>query len=301
MCSACQNARYCSTACQRNAWKKHKVACKKVKQQVKTEDAAVAAKPEQRTLSEVDQDALVRVIRSQFVDISKILGLVDSNKAEEFKVRNKAAKAEHDKKHDHGHEEGHSCGDHARKYYISEEHMSYVDKTINSKISTDAFFRKNLVTIITRAREATCSIQQRAKQRGMELEDDQMKELHAKAMLETVNRLIFQEVYAELKQSDQSFSKQPGLVAHPGSVMQMPDCNLEQLSGNRFTQLMHNGYAQIDNFFDQSVARQVLGPVMQLVHLLEMEGKFTIRRPRHAADVLTRVDKFLEFSLQQLE
>ena len=105
----------------------------------------------------------MRVIRSQFVDISKILGLVDSNKAEEFKSRNKAAKAEHDKKHDHGHEEGHSCGDHARKYYISEEHMSYVDKTINSKISTDAFFRKNLVTIIMRAREATCSIQQRAK------------------------------------------------------------------------------------------------------------------------------------------
>jgi len=36
----------------------------------------------------------------------------------------------------------------------------------------------------------------------MTLEDSQFKELHAKAMIETVNRLVFQEVYAELKQSD---------------------------------------------------------------------------------------------------
>lgn len=53
----------------------------------------------------------------------------------------------------------------------------------------------------------------------MVLEGDQIKELHAKSMLETVNRLIFQEVYAELKQSDQSVSKQPGLLAHPSTVM----------------------------------------------------------------------------------
>ena len=65
----------------------------------------------------------------------------------------------------------------------------------------------------------------------MVLDGDQIKELHAKSMLETVNRLIFQEVYAELKQSDQSVSKAPGLVAHPSTVMPMPDCNLNQLKG----------------------------------------------------------------------
>ena len=36
----------------------------------------------------------------------------------------------------------------------------------------------------------------------MLLEGDQIKELHAKSMVETVNRLVFHEVYAELKQSD---------------------------------------------------------------------------------------------------
>lgn len=40
---------------------------------------------------------------------------------------------------------------------------------------------------------------------------------------------------------------------------------------------------------------------MKQILLLEMEGKFSIRRPRHAADVLNRVDKYLDFSLAQLE
>ena len=120
-------------------------------------------------------------------------------------------------------------------------------------------------------------------------------------MLETVNRLIFQEVYAELKQSDQSVSKAPGLVAHPSTVMQMPDCNLDQLKGDRFTRLMHEGYVVIENFFDVREARQLLPPLMDLLLLLEMESKFNIRRPRHSADRLTRVDKHLDFNLEQLE
>ena len=53
----------------------------------------------------------------------------------------------------------------------------------------------------------------------MVLEPSQIKDLHAKSMLETVNRMIFQDVYAELKQNDQSVSKQPGLVAHPATVI----------------------------------------------------------------------------------
>jgi len=69
--------------------------------------------------------------------------------------------------------------------------MSFVDKTINSKISTDAFFRKHLASILERALQACKSISDKAKERGMTLEPDQFRELHAKSMLETVNRLIF--------------------------------------------------------------------------------------------------------------
>ena len=40
----------------------------------------------------------------------------------------------------------------------------------------------------------------------MELEEGMQKELYAKSLLETVNRLIFQEVYNELKTGDQTYS-----------------------------------------------------------------------------------------------
>lgn len=201
-------------------------------------------------LSEEDQDALVSVIRNQFVDISKVIGLVDSSRAEEFKKRNTAAKIEHDKRHEHEHhdEGAHSCADITRQYYIPEEHMSSVDKAINARVSTATFFKQRIRLILERANTACKSILARAKERGMVIESDQIKELHAKSMLETVNRLIFQEVYAELKRSDQSVSKQPGLLAHPSTVMSMPDCNLDQLSGDRFTTLMQQGYVIVNDF-----------------------------------------------------
>lgn len=118
---------------------------------------------------------MVRVIRTQFIDISKVIGLVDATKAEEFKKRNKAAMAEHLKSHDHDtndEDHSHSCGDVTKKYYIPEEHMSFVDKTINSKVSSNAFFKQRLAMILQRAHDATTTIQGKAKARGMVLEAD---------------------------------------------------------------------------------------------------------------------------------
>ena len=81
----------------------------------------------------------------------------------------------------------------------------------------------------------------------------------------------------------------------------MPDCNLDQLSGDRFTNLMKNGYVIIEDFLQYREASQLLPQTMANLLLLEMESKFSIRRPRHATEVLTRVDKFLDFNLQQLQ
>ena len=69
--------------------------------------------------------------------------------------------------------------------------MSTVDKTINAKIKQESFFRENLVKIIERTNQAITSIEKRAKERGMEMEEGIKKELYAKSLLETVNRLIF--------------------------------------------------------------------------------------------------------------
>ena len=57
----------------------------------------------------------------------------------------------------------------------------------------------------------------------------------------------------------------------------------------------------VEDFLGHREASQLLVPLMRQMLLLEMEGKFSIRRPRHATDVLNRVDKYLDFNLAQLE
>ena len=135
----------------------------------------------------------------------------------------------------------------------------------------------------------------------MEMDDQIKKEIYAKSLLETVNRLIFQEVYKELKQGDQTYAKQPGLVAHPTTVMQMPDCHLDQLDSETFGKFMKEGYVIKDQLFESKVEAQLLGPVFKQMLLLEMEGKFQVRKVTSASVPLNRSDKFFNVDLTSLE
>lgn len=63
---------------------------------------------------------------------------------------------------------------------------------------------------------------------------------------------------------------------------------------------METGFVVVDDFLQNREASQLLSPVLEQLFLLEMEGKFKIRRPRHASDKLTRVDKYLDFNLKQI-
>ena len=47
------------------------------------------------------------------------------------------------------------------------------------------------------------------------------KELLTKCLMETINRKIFSDVYKEIKEREQNYSKQPGLVAHPQTLKGM--------------------------------------------------------------------------------
>ena len=69
--------------------------------------------------------------------------------------------------------------------------MSSVDKAIHAKISSKSFFKENLVAILEKAQQGMKHILSKAKERGMEVSEDQKKELMAKSMMESVNRLIF--------------------------------------------------------------------------------------------------------------
>ena len=98
------------------------------------------------------------MIKSQFIDVTKIISYVDPEKALEFKKRNAAAQAEHSHSHDdhdhhghdhHGHDHhghshaGHSCGN-QNKIYIKISDMNSVEKVINSILTSRTFFKNNL-------------------------------------------------------------------------------------------------------------------------------------------------------------
>ena len=118
------------------------------------------------------------------------MSLVDPAKAQEFKKKNTIAAAEHAKAHGHHGHGGGCCGE-VNAYHYPESEMSTVDKAINSKVKSDMFFRDNLVKILERTNQAVTAITKRAKEKGMEVDEAMLKELYAKSMLETVNRLIF--------------------------------------------------------------------------------------------------------------
>ena len=63
---------------------------------------------------------MIKIIRTKFVDISKVLGLVDPARSAEFKAKNGKAAAEHQKEHD-VHVEGHGCCGTVNVYHIPED------------------------------------------------------------------------------------------------------------------------------------------------------------------------------------
>ena len=81
----------------------------------------------------------------------------------------------------------------------------------------------------------------------------------------------------------------------------MPDCNLDQLDIDQFGKLMKTGYLVNDSFFENKVEAQLLAPIFKQMCMLEMEGKFQVRKVHTAGVPLTRNDKFMNVDLTNLE
>lgn len=63
---------------------------------------------------------------------------------------------------------------------------------------------------------------------------------------------------------------------------------------------MKQGYLSQPDFFEGALRDQLLAPLFKQFSVLEMESKFTIRRPRYAGQQLDRVDKFMDYSIASL-
>ena len=77
-CSLCQQVHYCSVPCQKQDWKQHKLNCK----------PATVSAAGTTLLEQTDVDALCDILRTQFVNIPKIIAQVSPERAQEFQKRN---------------------------------------------------------------------------------------------------------------------------------------------------------------------------------------------------------------------
>ena len=95
-CSQCKAVHYCSITCQKQDWNLggHKLGCQK-NPKVFSPTTKEIEPINQFQLSDDDLTSLINLIKNQFVDIPKIMALVDPNKAIEFKKRNQMAHMEH--------------------------------------------------------------------------------------------------------------------------------------------------------------------------------------------------------------
>jgi hypothetical protein len=57
----------------------------------------------------------------------------------------------------------------------------------------------------------------------------------------------------------------------------------------------------VKDFLKHGTYDRVVKPLLKRLTLLEMEGKFDVRRPPNAVTPVNRHDKFFNFSLNQLE
>ena len=67
---------------------------------------------------------------------------------------------------------------------------------------------------------------------------------------------------------------------------------------------MKHGYLVKNNFFPKDILKNILTEVEKRLSILEMEGKFDIRRPKSAiqgASPLPETDKYMDYSLINLE
>jgi hypothetical protein len=142
-CSRCKVTKYCSADCQRTHWPEHKKSC------VKFETKPAEPQADPLFVKENDCTDLVQIIRTQFIDIPKVIAFVDPSKAADFKKRNADAYAKKGLK-------AGSCGHTTSnsQYHIEPADMNSVDKALNQMISTPHFIRQNLKVLLERTEQA---------------------------------------------------------------------------------------------------------------------------------------------------
>ena len=111
----------------------------------------------------------------------------------------------------------------SRLVFIPESERTILEKTIDSVVGPHSskqggWLYRNLPKILETVNQAFNRILAKGKAQGQECDPDTEKEILGRCMMECVNKMAYEEVKHLMVKEEQSYSKQPLLVAHPSHI-----------------------------------------------------------------------------------
>ena len=235
----------------------------------------------------------MKLLKHNHVDISKVISHFDMGKAQDFKKRNASF---------HKHVSVSCCtGVHKSKrpisnraVYIPEAERTVLEKTIDSVVGPHSskpggWLYRSLPKLLDTVDQAFNRIVARGRSEGYECDPATEKEILGRCLMECVNKLAFEEVKHLMMREEQSYSKQPLLVAHPSHIKgliaqteedeyqaaKISGYRLDQLPSSLVSGLLDRGHAIHEGFLEE---RDTVSGALRRLELLEMEGKFEASR-----------------------
>ena len=92
-------------------------------------------------------------------------------------------------------------------------------------------------------------------------------------MYESLHKVMTDALKKTIVKEEQTYSKQPMLLAHPSSVKASKKSHLNQLSNDSVKEIMDNGYSVVSDFFQD---KKGLEKLYERMELMEIEGRFQI-------------------------
>ena len=117
-------------------------------------------------------------------------------------------------------------------------------------------------------------------------------------MYESLHKVMTDALKKTIVKEEQTYSKQPMLLAHPSSVKAIKGGRLDQLLNDSVKEFMDKGYCIVNDFYQD---KQGVEKLYERMELMEIEGRFQIQRSLLPPEQRLRSDKIFTYNITEIE
>ena len=236
-CGKCHRVSYCSADCQKMHWSMHKAVC--------NDPSLIEWDP---SLVNEFLDLLIEQI-----DVHKIIYLIDRSAAQKFK----------EKTHEGG------CSSHKHHSIELNENTTTLERLV-SEVTSRSNLLRILPSFIGQITEVFERIKTKGKEDGLELHGETLTKVLTQVLEEAITRRIVQEVNAVNRKEEESFSKQPLLLAYPSGYRESENSELDILTQETVRILMEEDFAIQEGLLNYDDSHKTF----QEAESLDFDGRF---------------------------